>query len=184
MRYVLSAVFVAATCASVSAQETDEDEMITIPPAPCSEPAFRQFDFWLGTWDVTTPDGRLAGTNTITSEEGGCLILERWTSVTGSTGQSYNYYNPATEKWRQVWVSQSSMIDYEGGLTETGSLKLVGTITSVGSGVQADFTGEWTKNEDGSVTQHFEQYNSKTETWDVWFTGRYTPVYPQLAPAD
>ena len=25
-------------------------------PVPCSRPEFRQFDFWLGDWDVTTPD--------------------------------------------------------------------------------------------------------------------------------
>ena len=152
------------------------------PPAPpCNAEAFHQFDFWLGDWTVTTPDGTVAGTNQITSEENGCLILERWTSASGGTGQSYNYYNPATESWRQVWVSQSAMIDYQGGLTDTGSMKLAGTITYVASGAQADFTGEWTANEDGSVTQHFEQYDPETETWVTWFTGRYTPILPKLA---
>lgn len=147
------------------------------PPPPCGGDAFKQFDFWLGEWDVTAgPEQALAGRNVITSEENGCLVLERWTSATGSTGQSYNYYNPATEKWRQVWVSQGAMIDYEGGLTETGSMKLVGTITYVGSGLQADFTGEWTLNDDGTVTQHFEQYDAETEEWGPWFTGLYTKV--------
>ncbi|MEL6724209.1 MAG: hypothetical protein AAFP81_15990 [Pseudomonadota bacterium] len=153
-------------------------------PPPCSSEAFQQFDFWLGNWDVTTPDGTHAGTNQITREENGCLILERWTSVNGGTGQSYNFYNPGTEKWRQVWVGQGSMIDYEGGLTETGSMKLIGTITYVASGAQASFTGEWTENEDGSITQHFEQYDAETDTWSTWFTGRYTPIKPVLAVED
>ena len=123
------------------------------PPPPCNSEAFKQFDFWLGHWEVTTPDGTLAGENLITSEENGCLVLERWSSAGGGTGQSYNYYNPATEKWRQVWVSQGGMIDYEGGLTDTGTMKLTGTITYVATGQQAPFTGEWTPNEDGTVTQ-------------------------------
>lgn len=146
------------------------------PSPPCSEAAFHQFDFWLGDWEVTAPDGTFAGNNKITREENGCLILERWTSANGGTGQSYNFYNPATEKWRQVWVSQGAMIDYEGGLTESGSMKLAGTITYVANGLQAEFTGEWNLNADGTVTQHFEQYDAETETWTAWFTGTYTQV--------
>lgn len=161
--------------ASVSAQEA---------PAPCSAPAFQQFDFWLGTWQVRTPDSTLAGENIITREEQGCLILERWTSINGGTGQSYNFYNPATETWRQVWVSPGAMIDYQGGLTETGSIKLSGVITYVAFGQIADFTGEWTPNDDGSVTQHFEQYNPETEAWTTWFTGHYVKSAEATAPRD
>lgn len=147
----------------------------TSPPA-CSGEEYRQFDFWLGTWTVTDPSGAVQGTNTITSEEGGCLVLETWLSARGGTGQSYNYYNPATEKWRQVWISQGAMIDYEGGLTATGSMKLKGTITYPANATTADFFGEWTPNEDGTVTQHFEQYDADNETWNPWFTGIYTRV--------
>ncbi|MEL6861118.1 MAG: hypothetical protein AAGL11_04710 [Pseudomonadota bacterium] len=154
------------------------------PPPPCQEEAYKQFDFWLGDWSVSTPDGTYAGTNKITSEEGGCLVLERWTSASGGTGQSYNFYNPATEKWRQLWVGFGVLIDYEGGLTESGSMKLAGTITDVSTSQTADFTGEWTPNEDGSVTQHFEQYDAETDTWNAWFTGRYTRILPQLAGDD
>jgi len=151
--------------------------------SPCTGEAFQQFDFWLGEWEVVSvPDGQFAGINKITKEEGGCLILERWEAVNGSTGQSYNYYNPATQKWRQIWVSASSMIDYEGGLTESGSMKLVGTITYPGTGKQADFTGEWTSNANGTVTQHFEQYDAVTQTWKPWFTGQYTRI--QDTPED
>lgn len=144
------------------------------PPPVCESEGFHAFDFWLGQWDVTAPNGQFAGTNSITREENGCLLLEKWSSASGGTGQSYNYYNPATEKWRQVWVSAGAMIDYEGGLTDTGSMKLVGTITYPSNAQTADFTGEWTPNEDGTVTQHFEQYNSETDEWAVWFTGIYT----------
>jgi hypothetical protein len=26
------------------------------PPPPCSDPAYRQFDFWIGAWNVTAND--------------------------------------------------------------------------------------------------------------------------------
>ena len=167
MRFCLSLAAVFAIGATAFAQDEPQ-------PTPCSGDAFKQFDFWLGTWEVTTPDGNFAGENLITSEENGCLILERWQSADGGTGQSYNFYNPATEKWRQVWISQGGMIDYEGGLTESGSMKLEGTITYVATGRQAPFTGEWTLNEDGTVTQYFEQYDAETEQWNAWFSGLYT----------
>lgn len=145
------------------------------PPPPCSTEPYHQFDFWLGDWEVIAePNGTIAGFNSITREENGCLILERWESIGGGTGQSYNYYNPATQKWRQVWISQGAMIDYEGGLTESGSMKLLGTITYVATAQTAEFTGEWTPNDDGTVTQHFEQYDPEKDEWVVWFTGRYT----------
>lgn len=56
--------------------------------APCSDAAFRDFDFWAGKWTVTTTDGQIAGANHITIEEQGCLLVEHWQGAQGSTGQS------------------------------------------------------------------------------------------------
>ena len=47
-------------------------------PPPCTDAAYRQFDFWLGEWIVSDLAGKKQGDNSITREEGGCLILERW----------------------------------------------------------------------------------------------------------
>jgi len=141
--------------------------------APCAAAAYRAFDFWLGTWDVTnTTTDKTAGRNIITSAENGCLILERWTSAGGGTGQSYNYYDPHREKWRQVWVSGPAIIDYEGGLNDAGEMVLEGEIV-YRNGETAPFRGIWTPNADGSVTQHFDQYDDETDDWQLWFEGRY-----------
>lgn len=144
------------------------------PPPPCQGEAFAQFDFWLGTWEVYDPSGKYAGENVIRKKQRGCLITESWKGAGGSTGESYNFYNPATEKWQQLWVSPGTIIDYEGGLTEAGSMKLEGTITYTGNGDVFPFRGEWTPNEDGTVTQAFEQYDPATEEWKGWFTGIYS----------
>ncbi|MEO1102103.1 MAG: hypothetical protein AAFW65_09710 [Pseudomonadota bacterium] len=166
-----SLILVSACTSAATAQENAPTP--TPIPANCEGEAYRAFDFWLGSWTVTDPAGTEQGLNTITAEENGCLLVERWTSATGSTGQSYNYYDPARETWRQVWVSTGGVIDYEGGLTDTGSMKLIGEIVNR-NGTSAPFTGEWTPNEDGTVTQHFEQQDTETGEWSVWFTGIYT----------
>ena len=54
----------------------------TPAPKPCSSPEYRQFDFWLGDWDVTEA-GKPAGTNRITAILGGCAVREEWKGVSG-----------------------------------------------------------------------------------------------------
>lgn len=177
-----SGVVLLGACLSVSAQDTvpdgdDPAREIAAPVAqgPCTTDLYRAFDFWLGTWQVTDANGVVQGTNRITAEEGGCLVLERWTSNTGGTGQSYNYVDPETGNWRQVWVSAFGNIDYKGGLTDSGSMRLEGEIT-YRNGSSFPFTGEWTPQEDGTVRQYFEQYNSETDAWDPWFLGIYSKI--------
>jgi tetratricopeptide (TPR) repeat protein len=46
---------------------------------PCEAmPEAADFDFWLGEWEVRTSGGAIAGHNTITKRNGGCLIHEEW----------------------------------------------------------------------------------------------------------
>ena len=66
-----------------------------VPAAPCSAPEYRQFDFWLGDWDVTNPAGKPVGHNHVTQEYGGCVLQEHWSGSGGSLGSSFNIYDPA-----------------------------------------------------------------------------------------
>ncbi len=167
--FLVAAISFAASCATV--QEASAQQTQTAP-SPCSDDLFRQFDFWVGDWDVYTLDGKKAGENSIQIEENGCLLVERWTGASGGTGQSYNYVDLATNKWRQIWVSNWGTIDYAGGLNEDGAMRLEGEI-AYPNGDKADFMGIWTLNEDGTITQHFKQYNAETEEWADWFIGTY-----------
>lgn len=98
--------------------------------ASCADPACRAFDFWLGEGLVDDPAGTRQGENSVTAEVGGCLILERWTSASGGSGQSDNFFDPGLRQWRQVWVSRAAVIDYAGGLNKAGGMELEGTIHS------------------------------------------------------
>jgi tetratricopeptide (TPR) repeat protein len=78
--------------------------------APCDDPEFRQFDFWLGDWDVSSaPNGLPAGTSHISREMSGCVVWENWTSA-GSPyfGKSYNTYNVGLKRWEQYWVDNAA----------------------------------------------------------------------------
>lgn len=156
-----SAAFQTAQPAQQSACQTDE--------------AFRAFDFWVGKWDVTgRAKGKFAGKNSITAIEGGCALLEVWKGTGGSTGMSTNHYNPNTGKWRQLWLSAGAYsIDYEGGIVD-GSMVMEGEIFYYANGKTFPFRGTWSPLEDGTVRQHFEQFNPEKEEWSTWFDGIYT----------
>lgn len=161
----LAAVLILLAASGAAAQ--------TPPAAPCQEGGrYADFDFWVGEWDVSLPDGRQAGTNRIEKSERGCLLVERWTGAGGSTGTSVNFYDPARARWRQLWVSMDgTVIEIEGGLRD-GSMVLEGTLIGRGGGSQP-FRGTWTPNDDGSVRQHFEISEDGGRTWATWFDGRY-----------
>jgi hypothetical protein len=142
-------------------------------PAPCQAGGrYADFDFWVGEWDVLTPDGQQAGTNSIEKAERGCLLVERWTGAGGSTGTSVNFYDPARVRWRQLWVSPSGgLIEIEGGLRD-GSMVLEGELIQR-DGTRQPFRGTWTPNDDGSVRQHFETSADGSDSWATWFDGNY-----------
>jgi hypothetical protein len=90
--------------------------------APCEDAEFRQFDFWIGDWDVVqTGSVSAAGTSHISKEMGGCVVWENWTAagVSGYFGKSYNTYNANLHRWEQYWVDNSAgTIFFYGGLKE------------------------------------------------------------------
>ena len=86
-------------------------------PAPCAGPEHRQFDFWIGDWDVTGTRGQKAGTNRIERVLGGCVLYESWTGAGPSRGHSFNIFDPGDNKWHQTWVDNSgTLLHISGGI--------------------------------------------------------------------
>ncbi|HEY1937825.1 MAG TPA: tetratricopeptide repeat protein [Candidatus Angelobacter sp.] len=86
---------------------------------PCAHhPEYRQFDFWLGDWDVVTTQGHSpAGTSSIQLIIDQCVLLENWSGGNGGSGKSFNHYDSSRKIWIQDWVdSQSNSIHFEGKL--------------------------------------------------------------------
>lgn len=80
---------------------------------PCAgSPVYRQFDFWIGQWDVYALNGKKAGDSKVSLILDSCIILEEWTSTSqlnGLTymGKSFNTFNSSSGQWQQTWVDNS-----------------------------------------------------------------------------
>ena len=88
---------------------------------PCRHDGrFREFDFWIGDWDVRPtgqPPTGPAARNTVTLDDNDCVITEHWSAPSGSTGQSFNIFDRSYGVWRQTWVDNSGgQHDYRGHL--------------------------------------------------------------------
>ncbi len=141
------------------------------PPNPCATEKHRQFDFWVGTWDVTQ-NGQPAGHNVIELRHNDCVLAENWTSANGGfTGSSLNTYDAATDRWHQTWVDTSgTLLELNGGFQD-GSMVLEGTRPAQGGGEVINRI-TWTPNEDGSVRQHW-QFKAPGADWATAFDGLY-----------
>ncbi len=91
---------------------------------PCAyTPENRQFDFWVGEWNVETTKGAVpAGESRIEKTLADCVILENWQSDGNPySGKSYNIYNSALKRWEQFWVDNvGGNIFFYGGLNKDG----------------------------------------------------------------
>lgn len=166
-----------AWCLVSSALAQEQTTEQKAPPKPVCESVdeFKDFDFWIGEWNVYTNDEKrtFQGTNSISKHHQNCLIMENWTNAQGGKGSSMNYFDPVENQWRQLWVAGGYSIDYTGGLDESGSMVLTGNINYYQTGKSSAFRGTWTANSDGSVRQFFEQQDNDTGEWAVWFDGLY-----------
>lgn len=140
------------------------------PPAPVNH----DFDFWLGEWNVTTPDGKPAGTSRIESMANGHGLLENWTgdpAAGGGNGKSLNAYNAARGQWQQFWVGAGGgVLELAGGLV-AGKMVLSGSHDVRGHVLHERIT--WTPNADGTVRQFWEQSRDGGVNWTPVFDGLY-----------
>jgi hypothetical protein len=89
------------------------------PGSPCMDEPHRQFDFWVGDWNVFNAADVPIGTNFVTLELDGCLVQEHWSAnFNGSLGLSLNTYDSETGLWYQSWVAQNPFgaLRTDGGL--------------------------------------------------------------------
>lgn len=118
--------------------------------------------------------GTYQGSNSISREQQGCVLIENWTGAKGSTGMSINYLDSRTGEWVQYWIAAGGYhIDIRGGMTKDGML-LTGIIHTIANGTTTPFRGLWTALPDGRVRQFFEISSDGGGNWSTWFEGFYS----------
>ncbi|HZS06188.1 MAG TPA: hypothetical protein VFD58_15210 [Blastocatellia bacterium] len=138
---------------------------------PCSQPDYRQFDFWLGEWEVKA-GGQPAGTNSVQLVSGSCALLENWTGRGGGDGKSLNFYNAATGKWHQVWVGSGGGVLELAGEYKDGAMRLAGETRKKDGGRRLERLTFFNLSSD-HVRQLWEQSADEGKTWSVAFDGDY-----------
>ncbi|MGD2027044.1 MAG: hypothetical protein PVI99_04440 [Anaerolineales bacterium] len=93
---------------------------------PCAAVEARQFDFWLGNWDLTWGEDE-RGSNSITTRYDGCVIEEKFNGAPSMDfrGMSVSTYNPTIEKWQQTWVDSQGSYIHLTGVFKDGKMVLV-----------------------------------------------------------
>jgi hypothetical protein len=146
----------------------------TMAPRPCSSPEYRQFDFWVGEWDVSIAGGKAAGTNRITPALGGCALREEWAGASGVHGTSLNMWDATAKRWRQTWVDDKGNVLLLTGQFRNGKMTLEGE----GPGEKGETVRNritWSRIPEGRVRQLWETSRDGGKSWAVEFEGTYQP---------
>jgi hypothetical protein len=146
------------------------------PPAGCTASEHRQFDFWLGEWEVTGGPqlDRIVGRNRIVAAANGCALHEHWVSASGGHGMSLNVYEPARGQWTQFWIgADGAVLRLSGGL-RGDAMVMEGELPGANGRVQRQRIS-WTPHPDGSVVQRWETSDDDGASWQASFVGIYRP---------
>ena len=134
----------------------------------------RDFDFWIGEWDVFGPQGTQVGTNSITQLLDGGALAEHWHGDGGIEGHSINAYDESSGRWHQTWVDSSGgFLLLDGGVLD-GAMVLEGATPGADGAPPQRQRITWTPEPDG-VRQHWETSDDDGRSWQTAFDGRYRP---------
>ena len=142
---------------------------------PCLHNAHaREFDFWIGDWDVYPTGGnQVVGSSKVEMEAGGCFILENWTAIGyPNTGKSMNFVDPATNKWKQVWVgSGGAVTEYINGVYKDSVMQFESSSTTPKGTMKIRFRFF---NQGPNQVRQFQEYSMDDgKTWNVSYDLTY-----------
>ena len=142
------------------------------PSKPCASAVHRQFDFWVGRWNVTEA-GQPAGHNDIQLILNDCVLFENWTGAQGGIGKSLNYYSAIDGLWHQQWVDGNGGSLSLAGKFENGAMRLEGLRPATAKQPAMRHRITWTPLPGGKVRQLWESTPADSEKWTAQFDGLY-----------
>ena len=97
----------------------------TPAPTPCDGFQQKQFDFWIGEWDLTWPGEKAGevghGTNNIKRIMDGCVVQENFSGGDSMhlRGMSLSAFDSRSGRWKQTWVdNEGGYLDFVGELKD------------------------------------------------------------------
>ena len=142
------------------------------PPRPCQSEQARQFDFWLGQWNVSWGDDS-QGTNSVTAELDGCVIVERFDGQPGTplVGMSVASFDAHSGMWKQTWVdNQGGYLDFTGTWQQD---RMILRRQASRDGVDFLQRMVWYDIAEDHFQWHWERSDDDGKTWQVLWHIRY-----------
>ncbi len=138
---------------------------------PCDLPEGKQFDFWLGEWEVSWKgaDGAVKmGTNKIHKVLDSCIVEENFEGGP-LKGRSYSVYNPKTKLWQQTWIdNQGGYLVFTGAFKD-GKMELRTPVQKNATGQKVISRMVFKNIEKDSLNWDWQQSSDGGITWkDLW----------------
>jgi hypothetical protein len=163
MKNILTLLIILTSFSNLSAQKK----------CNCCSAKYKQFDFWLGDWEVFNKKGDKIGENKILSMQDSCVIQENWSSAV-QTGTSYNFYNRAVGTWNQTYVDNTgTVLVLKGGFQNNQMILESEKIKSAKENSQYFNRITWAKDSVGNVSQKWDIVDDKGTILQVAFDGIY-----------
>ena len=168
----LTAFFLSALVTAMAAQTATSPA--TPKPAPCTAPEYKQFDFWVGDWDVYDIDkpDQVVARGKVDRILDGCVLQEDYQQNDGLKGQSFNNYDASRKIWHEHWVTnRGTMLMFEGTM-QSGEMVMNAIYRRDGQDVQVRDT--W-KIVDGGVRETAVKSSDGGKTWGPMFDMIFRP---------
>ncbi|GAN00492.1 hypothetical protein U91I_04158 [alpha proteobacterium U9-1i] len=144
-------------------------------PAGCTSPESRQFDFWIGEWDVSPSgqDNMVLAESSITLHDQGCVIIENWRPPTGSHGRSINIYDSVDQQWHQTYAGAGGRRAVYAGAFADGVMSLRNMGAPAANAPPGDRRMNFRAVDQNTVRQWGERFDQATNAWVVTFDFTY-----------
>lgn len=137
---------------------------------------YRDFDFWVGDWDVFEVGGPSVARSIKVARArvdlilDGCVLHEDYQGADGHKGQSFTIYDGTRKVWHQSWVTNRGELLLIEGRIEQGAMVLSGEDRAKSSLVR----GAW-RPEHGDVRETAVISSDGGKTWKPWFDLVFRP---------
>ena len=147
------------------------------PPNACATPQHRQFEFWVGSWDVSpTGTNTLVARSLIERRYNGCAIRENWMPLRGQGGGSFSAFRPDSNGWRQTWIDSSgAWAEFTGGM-DGEAMVLTGPWAGAANGRDGIVRMRYSRESGGAVRQRGQVSTDNGVTWTNSFDFTYRPA--------
>ena len=137
---------------------------------PCTDGAHRQFDFWIGDWDVFDVERPTVVVAHARVELilNGCVLHEVYEGVGGHEGESFSIYDGTRDTWHQTWVNdQGYLLTIEGRLH--GEAMILQGVDQLPDGKPRQVRGEWRTGSTAFAKSRCDPRMEAHPTWVPWF---------------